>query len=275
MYKKIIAMLMTVIVALSCCAVVMADTNVSMNLTVGVGETKSLDNYLKAAGGSVSWSNSAPNIVKINGNKVIGVKSGSAVISGSSNGVSYEFRVKVLKNFSGYQDISTSTGVINDGKNSRGETITHHERYFSMGVKDTIPVKNMIENGKKYYNYIWIFSDKGIASLKSGKITALKTGIVHVTATDKTVVYDFYVTVTDNCVAKEIKVKRNSLTNLANYLGDDAENYVFSVEGLKDASIGIRDNKYIEAGANKGVSLLKAESTTGGVNYTFVVTIIG
>ena len=275
MFKKIIAMAMTVVMALASCAIVMADANVSMNITVGVGETKSLDNYLKSGGGAVSWSNSAPGTVKVNGTSVTGVKAGSAVVSGSANGVSYEFKIKVLKNFSGYQDISTATGVVNNGKNSRGETINHYERYLMMGVKDTIPLTNMLDSSKKYYNYRWIFSDKNIASIKQGKITGLKTGIVHITATEHTNIYDFYVTVTDNCVAKEIKVKRNSLTNLANYLGDDTANYVFSVEGLRDAAIGIRDNKYIEAGESKGISLLKAESTTGGTNFTFVVTIIG
>ena len=275
MYKKIIAAFMTLVMVLSSAMFVMADTNVSMNLTMGVGETKSLETYLQAGASSVSWSNSAPNVVKVSGNKIVGSKTGSAVVSGSANGVNYQFKVKVLKNFSGYQDIYNQSSSVNNGRNSRGETINHNERYITMGVKDKFPLTNMLENGMKYDKYNWRFSDKNIVTIKQGKITSLKPGIVHITATRYTNIYDFYVTVTDNYVTKEIRVKRNSLTNLAKYLGDDLTSYVYSVEGLSGNAVGIQDNRFIAAGEGKGVSLLKAESTTGSTNYTFVVTIIG
>ncbi len=275
MYKKIIAAFMTLVMVLSSVMFVMADTNVSMNLTMGVGETKSLETYLQAGASSVSWSNSAPNVVKVSGNKIVGSKTGSAVVSCSANGVNYQFKVKVLKNFSGYQDIYNQSGSVNNGRNSRGETINHNERYITMGVKDKFPLTNMLENGLKYDKYNWRFSDKNIVTIKQGKITSLKPGIVHITATRYTNVYDFYVTVTDNYVTKEIRVKRNSLTNLAKYLGDDLTSYVYSVEGLSGNAVGIQDNRFIAAGDGRGVSILRAESTTGSTNYTFVVTIIG
>ena len=275
MYKKIIAAFMTLVMVLSSAAFVMADTNVSMNITMGAGETKSLDTYLKAGASGISWSNSAPGVVKISGNNVTASKTGTALISGSSNGVEYSFKIKVLKNFSGYQDIVSQSSKVNDGRNSRGETIAHTERYLTMGVNDKFPLTNMLEPGLKYDKYNWRFSDKNIVAIKQGKITALKPGIVHITATRFTTVYDFYVTVADNYVTKEIKVKRNSLTNLSKYLGDDLTNYVYSVEGLKDNAVGVQDDKFIVAGEGKGVSLLRAESTIGGTNYNFVVTIIG
>lgn len=274
MYKKIISALMAVVIVLSSVTFVMAATNVNMNITMGVGETKSLDTYLKAGASSVSWANSAPSVVKVSGNKIIASKIGSSVISGSANGVNYEFKVKVLKNFSGYQDIINQNTSPNNGKNSRGQSISHTEKYITMGVKDKFPISNMLESNYKYDKYNWRFSDKNIVSLKQGKLISLKPGIVHLTATRNTVVYDFYVTVADNYVTKEIKVKRNSLTNLSKYLGDDLTSYVYSTEGLKGSSVSVQDDKFISAGNSKGVSLLKAESTTGGTNYTFVITII-
>ena len=111
MYKKIIAALLTLVMVLSSTAFVMA-ANVTMSITIGTGEQKSLDTYLQAGATNVSWSNSAPSVVKISGNKITGSKVGNAVISGSANGVSYEFKIKVLKNFSGYQDIINQSSVI-------------------------------------------------------------------------------------------------------------------------------------------------------------------
>ena len=274
MYKKIIAALLTLVMVLSSTAFVMA-ANVTMSITIGTGEQKSLDTYLQAGATNVSWSNSAPGVVKISGNKITGSKVGNAVISGSANGVSYEFKIKVLKNFSGYQDIINQSPSVNDGRNSRGQTIAHVERYITMGVKDKFPLTNMLENGMKYDKYNWRFSDKNIVSIKQGKLTSIKPGIVHITATRDTTVYDFFVTVADNYATKEIKVKRNSLTNLSKYLGDDLTSYVYSVEGLKDSAVGVQDDKFISAGDGKGISLLRAESTTGGTNYNFIVTIIG
>ena len=274
MYKKIISALMAVIMVLSSTAFVMAATNVSMNLTMGVGETKSLDTYLQAGATSVSWSNSAPNVVKVSGNKIIASKTGSAVISGASNGVNYEFKVKVLKNFSGYQDIINQNVNVNNGRNSRGQSVSHTEKYITMGVKDKFPLTNMLESNTKYDKYNWRFSDKNIVTIKQGKLTSLKPGIVHITATRGTVIFDFYVTVAENYVTKEIRVRRNTLTNLSKYLGDDLSSYVYSFEGLSGSSVSVQDDKFISAGNSKGVSLLKAESTTGGTNYTFVVSIV-
>lgn len=281
MNKKIIALFMTFIIVLSSCTFVMAaDTTIRVNLTIGVGETKSLSNYMKSTAKVSSWSNNNPKVVVTTKDGIKGLSAGNAVVSGTSGGYTYEFNVRVLKNFTGYKNISNSTQS-NQKKNSRGETITYHERYISMGTKDSISLTNLLGNDKSYYNYKWVFSDKNIIEFKGGRVKALKSGIVHLTAvsntsSEKNHIYDFYITVSEGCVAKNISVRKETLTNLGNYLGDDVNNFVFGVVSINGSSVSIKDNQYISApNTTNGVSILTAESTNGGVNYTYIVKIIG
>ena len=277
MNKKIISLILALVVALSSCVAVMAASaaaSVSVNLTIGVGESKSLDTYLKEGASVSKWINSSSNVVSITKNTVKGLKEGSAVIKGTGNGVNYVFNVKVLKNFTGYQDLENKTNK-NTTKNSRGETVTHKERYITMGVKDTVSIANMLDENVKYFNCNWFYSDKGIITFKGGKITAQKKGIVHVRGTNGKTIYDFFITVADNQVAKNITVRKETLTNLGKYLGDTVGNYVFKATSVKGASVSVKDDQYIASGASNGTSILTAESTTGGTSYTFIVTITG
>lgn len=274
MNKKILSVILALVIALSSCMAVMAaSTTVSVNLTIGVGETKSLDNYLKEGDSVKKWTNSATGVVSVSGSTLKGLKAGTAVIKGSGSGVVYVFKVNVLKNFTGYQDLeNTST---KKEKNSRGESVTHKDRYITMGVKDSVSITNLLENNKRYSNFNWYYSDKGIINFKAGKITALKKGIVHLRAVEKTTVYDFYITVADKYVAKNITVRKDTLTNLGNYLGDSVGNYVFNVKGITGSSVSVKDNQYIASGSSKGTSILTAENTANGTSYTFIVTISG
>lgn len=281
MYKKIISAIMSVVLIISSCACVFAATkkteasdtaSVTVSITVGVGETKSLDDYMKEGAAVDKWTNSATAVVRVSGTKITGLKEGKAVIKGKSNGVSYEFNIKVLKNFTGYQNLENKTNK-NEMKNSRGETIKRYERNISMGVKDSISVTNLLESKKKYSNYSWSFSDKGIISFKNGKITALKNGMTKITASDMKNIYVFYITVSDKWVAKNIRVSKETLTNLGNIVGDDYKNYVYKATSMTGSAVSVKDNTYIASAKTTGTSIVTAESTTGGTNYTLIVTI--
>lgn len=273
MNKKILSFILALVIAVSSCVAVMAaSATVSVNLTIGVGETKSLDNYLKDGAAVSKWTNNAASVAKVTGNSVKGIKEGTAVIKGTGSGVTYVFKVKVLKNFTGYQDLENK--IPGQEKNSRGQVVNRYKRTIVMGVKDSVNVTNLLATDKKYYNYNWVYSDKGIINFKGGKITAQKSGIVCLKAIEKTNIYEFYITVADKHVAKNISVRKNTLTNLGNYIGD-ASNYVFDVQAGTNAAVTIKDNQYIASGDAKGTSILTCENTAGGTSYTFIVNIIG
>ena len=125
MNKKILSLILAVG---SCLSVAAATKTVSVNLTIGVGETKSLSNYLKEGASVTKWTTNAPAVATVSNNSVKGIKEGVAVVKGTGAGTTYLFKVSVLKNFTGYQNIENEKEK--DNKNSRGEVINHTERHI-------------------------------------------------------------------------------------------------------------------------------------------------
>lgn len=276
-FKKIISLLMCMVITLSCFSFVYAEVPVvKVSISIGVGETKDLSTYMKSDTGVVTWTKGDSAIAAITEKTLKGVKVGTTTYIGTTKTAKYEFTIKVLDNFSTPAVIQTDTNTnVNSITNSNGDKITYKDRYITMGVNDTLDLSYMVNADLKYFNYSWSVSNEKYLTFKQGKVTTKAEGVVRVnarprTTKEKNVIYRFFITIDSNYLSKNISVSKNTLTPLSTYIGDDANNYVFNVTNVSGASVSV-SGSYIKAATNTGVSILTAESTTGGTNYCFVV----
>lgn len=283
--KRIFAALMCIVMTLSCCSLAFAGSPiVKVNINIGQGETKDLTTYMKSDAGDITWTGGNKSIAVVSGKSVRGVKVGTTIYTGTTASAKYIFTVKVLANFSTPATVINTAAVKNNEiKNSNGDKINYKDFYISMGPNDKLDISSYLRKGAKYYDYSWGVSNEKYLDFKQGKLLAKAEGLVRVNATSRTnneknTIYRFFVTIDSNYLAKNITVGRTTLTPLTNYLGEAPENYILTAKGITGTAVSISGN-YIAAGSvnakgsDPNVSVVTAESTTGGINYCFIVKI--
>lgn len=143
-----------------------------MSTTIGLVVGSDTDKY------DVVYTSSNPDVAVIDNGKVHGLSKGSAVITAHINGKKYNCKVKVTD--------PAAPGSIKDND----VVVMAPFQSFSLKFADKF-------NAKKA---AWSVSDNGIVSIKNGKITANKPGIITVTGTGDKGVKTFTVVVTNPTV---------------------------------------------------------------------------
>lgn len=252
------------------------------NLSLGVGETESLSDYIKEDS-NVTWYNANNGFTKIENTDLIGVKVGTAKIRGTAEKVNYVLNVKVLKD-DAFSTAEKDTKIYSPTTNQEikktqskkdNKNVTYTDFRFTVGTKDTFSIAKILE--KDYYLYTWVSTVPALATISSGKITTKKEGLVRISGSGtadsaKGNINRFYITIDDNYDAMTISTTKKRIEKWSKYLPEKYTDYVFKNEGKKNVTFN-EDGTFVAPG-DSGMAVVSAVSKTGGKNYTLFITVI-
>lgn len=156
------------------CNVTVRESSVSLNCntvylnTKGVGSKITLTPCVVGAKNKVVWTSSDKNVAAVSGGKITAKKAGKAIITATANGLSDKCEVIVDENAAAANEPITSIFEDTVYLKTRGSNKT-----YTLG-KTVIGATNKIT---------WTSSNKNVAAVSNGKLTAKSAGTAVVTAT--------------------------------------------------------------------------------------------
>lgn len=158
-------LLSSVLVILGCMPVLAANTTVKLSRTKATmykGQTGKLRVKVSGTQGTVKWSSSNPSVAVVSANgKVTAKKAGNVLIKATVNEVSKTCKIKV----------KNPTLKLN----KKSATL-----YSNVSSKKTLQLKASVKGASKKVK--WYTSNKAVATVSNGKVTAKAPGKVNITA---------------------------------------------------------------------------------------------